>query len=142
MAKQSVGDKIAEKVLEGVESVKNFANGGYKETGRNISEGAKSVGETIAEGAKKAGTVIVDVAKKTGDFCVEKVFGRDGETLEETKARIKRREFGIKNGDGEIIIDDAETAKDVEDVKDAAEKVAQDVVNEVENTVKDSQDDF
>ncbi len=119
--KQSIGDKIAEKVLDGVESVKNFANGGYKETGKNISEGAKNVGSTIAEGAKKAGTVIVDVAKKTGDFCVEKIFGREGETLEETKARIKRREFGIKEeGDGEIIIDeaadeDAETSAEEKD---------------------------
>ena len=119
MAKQSVGDKIAEKVLEGVESVKNFANGGYKETGKSISEGAKSVGGTIAEGAKKAGTVIVDVAKKTGDFCVEKVFGREGETLEETKARIKRREFGVNNGDGEIIIDDATETK-AEDTEEAS----------------------
>ena len=113
--KQSIGDKIAEKVLDGVESVKNFANGGYKETGKNISEGAKNVGSTIAEGAKKAGTVIVDVAKKTGDFCVEKIFGREGETLEETKARIKRREFGIKEeDDGEIIIDDAAEASEEE----------------------------
>ena len=142
--KQSIGDKIAEKVLDGVESVKNFAGGGYKETGKNISEGAKSVGATIAEGAKKAGTVIVDVAKKTGDFCVEKVFGREGETLEETKARIKRREFGVKNGDGDIIIEDVtdEIAKDVEAVKDAAEKVVSDFEEGVEKAARDQQDDF
>ena len=128
--KQSIGDKIAEKVLDGVESVKNFTKGGYKETGKNISEGAKSVGTTIAEGAKKVGTVIADAAKKTGDFCVEKVFGREGETLEETKARIKRKEFGVPDdGDGEVIIDEFSDVEP-EEVVEEEKKTEDDPSNE------------
>ena len=104
--KQSIGDKIAEKVIEGYKKVEDFAKSGYKDTGKNIKSGFDSVVNTVVSGAKKA-----------GDFCVEKVFSREGETVEETKARIKRGEFGV-NGSQE-----------------AEEKVAEEIIIEEDSNI-------
>lgn len=100
--KQSVGDKIAEKVVEGYKKVEDFAKGGYKDTGKNFKSGFDTVKNTV-----------VDSCKKASDFCIEKVFSREGESLDETKARIKRGEFGVNTVDEtekttaeEVIIED------------------------------------
>jgi len=115
--KQSFGDKVAEKVVDGVNVVRDFANGGYKETSKNMSDTAKTVGDKVADTAKVVSDKVVEGAKKACDFAVEKVFQREGETLEEAKARIKRGEFGVAAEESdEIIIEGADEEVVVEEV--------------------------
>lgn len=109
--KQSIGDKIAEKVVEGYKKVEDFAKGGYKDTGKNFKEGFDNVKNTVVDGCKKA-----------GDFCIEKVFSREGETVEETKARIKRGEFGVNP---------------VEPVEEAEEIIIEEDANIIVNETED-----
>lgn len=116
--KQSFGDKVAEKVVDGVNVVKDFANGGYKDTSKNMADTAKTVGDKVAETAKVVSDKVVEGAKKACDFAVEKVFQREGETVEEAKARIKRGEFGVapEEENDEIIIEGADEEVVVEEV--------------------------
>ena len=59
-------DKIAEKVVEGYKKI---------ETG-------------VVAGYKKIETGVVDGFNKVSDKCVEKLFAKDGETVEQAKKRL------------------------------------------------------
>lgn len=60
-------DKIAEKVVAGYKKIENGVVGGYK----------------------KIETGVVDGFGKVTDKCVEALFAREGETVEEAKARLR-----------------------------------------------------
>ena len=59
-------EKIAEKVVEGYKKIENGVVGGYK----------------------KIETGVVDGFNKVSDKCVEVLFSKEGETVEETKQRL------------------------------------------------------
>lgn len=61
-----VNEKIAEKVVEGYKKIEDGVVGGYKK----IEKGA------------------VDGFNKVSDKCVEVLFAKEGETVEEAKARL------------------------------------------------------
>lgn len=78
-----VNEKIAEKVVEGYKKIEDGVVGGYKK----IEEGA------------------VSGFNKVTDKIVEKVFAKEGETVEEAKERlsanIKTKEETEEKGDNE-----------------------------------------
>lgn len=61
-----VNEKIAEAVVEGYKKIEDGVVGGYKK----IEEG------------------VVDGFNKVSDACIEKLFAKDGESVEEAKARL------------------------------------------------------
>lgn len=63
-------EKIAEKVTEGYKKIENGVVGGYK----------------------KIETGVVDGFGKVVDKCVETLFAREGETVEEARARLSGRD--------------------------------------------------
>ena len=65
-----VNEKIAEKVVEGYKKIEDGVVGGYK----------------------KIETGVVEGFEKVTDKCVEVLFAKDGETVEEAKARLSGKE--------------------------------------------------
>jgi len=65
-----VNEKIAEAVVGGYKKIENGVVGGYKK----IEKGA------------------VDGFNKVTDKCVEKLFAKEGETVEEAKKRLSRED--------------------------------------------------
>lgn len=70
-----VNEKIAEAVVEGYKKIESGVVDGYKK----IEQGA------------------VDGFSKVTDKCVEKMFARDGETVEEAKKRLLEQSRGNRN---------------------------------------------
>jgi hypothetical protein len=54
----------------------------------------EKIAETVVDGYKKIEDAVVDGFNKVTDKCVEKLFARDGETVEEAKERLE----GMKKG--------------------------------------------
>ncbi|MBQ8302854.1 MAG: hypothetical protein IJX97_04850 [Clostridia bacterium] len=67
------------------------------ETGEKITEavveGYKKIEKGVVDGYKKIENGVVDGFNKVSDKCVETLFSKEGETVEQTKARLQ--------GDGE-----------------------------------------
>jgi len=70
-------EKIAEAVVEGYKKIEDGVVGGYKK----IEDGVVSGYKKIEQGA-------VDGFTKVTDKCVEKMFTKEGETVEEAKKRL------------------------------------------------------
>ena len=63
-----VNEKIAEAVVDGYKKIEDGVVGGYKK----IEEG------------------VVEGFNKVSDACIEKLFSKEGETVEETKERFEK----------------------------------------------------
>ena len=72
-----MNEKIAETVTEGYKAIENGVVNGYKK----IENGAVGGYKKIEKGA-------VDGFNKVTDKCVEKLFAKEGETVEEAKKRL------------------------------------------------------
>ena len=63
-----------------------------KETNEKIAEkvveGYKKIETGVVDGYKKIETGVVDGFTKVSDKCIEKMFAKDGETVEEAKERL------------------------------------------------------
>ena len=55
-----------------------------------VTKGYKKIEEGVVGGYKKIEEGVVEGFNKVTDKCVEKLFGKDGETVEETKARLTK----------------------------------------------------
>ena len=68
----------------------------FEEMGKKISEGVvegyKKIEEGVVEGYKKIEKGAVDGFNKVTDKCVEKLFAKEGETVEEAKKRLTGEE--------------------------------------------------
>ena len=53
-----------------------------------LVEGYKKIEDGVVEGYKKIETGVVDGFGKVTDKCVEKLFAKDGETVEDAKKRL------------------------------------------------------
>ena len=64
----------------------------FAEANERIAEGVvkgyKKIEEGVVEGYKKIETGAVEGFNKVSDKIIEKVFSKDGETVEETKKRL------------------------------------------------------
>lgn len=63
------------------------------ETGEKIAEcvaeGYKKIENGVVNGYKKIETGVVDGFNKVSDKCIEVLFSKDGESVEDTKARLR-----------------------------------------------------
>lgn len=53
-----------------------------------VTKGCKKIEEGVVEGCKKIEEGVVEGFNKVSDKCVEKLFAKDGETVEEAKKRL------------------------------------------------------
>lgn len=69
-------------------AVGNGAKQGYKRIEEGVVESYKKIESGVVEGYKKIESTVVDGFNNVNDKIIEKVFSKDGENLEETKARL------------------------------------------------------
>ena len=90
-------EKIAENVVKGYKKIEEkftetFLNeDGSLKTGKigdAVVEGYKNIEEGVVEGYKKIETGVVKGFGKVTDKCVEKLFAKDGESVEDAKKRL------------------------------------------------------
>lgn len=76
-------------VEETAEAVAEAAVTGYKKIEKGVVDGYKKIETGVVEGYKKIETGIVEGFSKVTDKCVEVLFTREGETVEEAKERLR-----------------------------------------------------
>jgi hypothetical protein len=90
-------EKIAEGVVKGYKKIEDkftetFLNeDGTMKTGKigdAVVEGYKKIEDGVVEGYKKIETGVVEGFGKVTDKCVEKLFAKDGESIEDAKKRL------------------------------------------------------
>lgn len=74
---EEMGKKISEGVAEG-----------YKKMEEGVVSGYKKIEDGVVEGYKKIEDGAVEGFQKVSDKFVEKIFAKDGETVEEAKKRL------------------------------------------------------
>lgn len=57
-----------------------------------IANVVEKMGETVTEGYKKIETGVVEGFGKVSDKCVEKLFAKEGESVEDAKKRLSGEE--------------------------------------------------
>lgn len=78
-------EEVAGAVAEGTVS-------GYKKIEQGVVTGYKKVENGVVGAYKKIETGVVDGFGKVVDKCVEVLFTRDSESIEDTKARLSEKE--------------------------------------------------
>lgn len=56
---------------------------------KKVTEGYKKIETGVVSGYKKIENGVVDGFNKVSDKCVEALFSKEGETVEETKKRLR-----------------------------------------------------
>ena len=96
-----VNEKIAKTVTEGYQKIEDKFTETFLEedgslktgkVGQAVTEGYKKIEEGVVGGYKKIETGVVEGFQKVSDKFVEKLFTRDGETVEEAKQRLSGQE--------------------------------------------------
>ncbi|MBQ7416324.1 MAG: hypothetical protein IJW14_04750 [Oscillospiraceae bacterium] len=64
----------------------------YEKIETGVVNGYKKIETGVVEGYKKMETGIVDGFNKVSDKCVEVLFAREGETVEDAKKRLSGKE--------------------------------------------------
>lgn len=70
------------------EKIAGTVTDGYKKIGSGVVDGYKKIESGVVGGYKKMETGVVGTFNKVSDKFVEKLFARDGETVEEAKKRL------------------------------------------------------
>ena len=92
-----VNEKIAENVVKGYKKIEDkftekFLNeDGSMKTGKigeTVVEGYKKIEDGVVEGYKKIENGVVEGFEKVTDKCVEKLFAKNGESVEDAKKRL------------------------------------------------------
>ena len=87
----AVNAELAEEVAEAV--VKETVSG-YKKIENGVVTGYKKIEDGVVGGYKKIEEGVVNGFGKVVDKCVETLFARKGESVEEAKARLNRKGRG------------------------------------------------
>ena len=96
-----MNEKIAETVVEGYKKIEDkFSekfldeDGSLKtgKVGEAVTEGFQKIEDGVVSGYKKIEEGVVEGFSKVTDKIVEKVFAKDGESVEEAKARLNGEE--------------------------------------------------
>lgn len=77
--------EVAEKA---VQTAMDGAVSGYKKIENAVVDGYKKIEDGVVSGYKKIETGVVEGFGKVTDKCVEKLFAKEGETVEEAKERL------------------------------------------------------
>ncbi len=80
------------KFLEANEKIADGVVSGYKKIETGVVEGYKKIEDGVVSGYKKVEQGAVSGFEKTTDFFGEKLFTREGETVEDAKARLRGEE--------------------------------------------------
>lgn len=91
--------EIKKKVVEGYKKIEDGVVGGYKK----IENG-------VVDGYKKIESGVVDGFNKVSDKCVEVLFAKDGESVEDAKKRLS----GKTDAESEENAEDTSESKDQE----------------------------
>ena len=73
---------------EAAQAVADATVSGYKKIEQGVVTGYKKIEQGVVTGYKKIEDGAVEGFSKVVDKCVEKLFTREGETVEEAKARL------------------------------------------------------
>jgi len=65
---------------------------GYKRIEKGVVDGYKKIENGVLDGYKKIENGVVEGFGKVVDKCVETLFAREGESVEDAKARLSRKE--------------------------------------------------
>ncbi len=79
----------SEAMTQVAEEAKKETVSGYKKIENGVVEGYKKIENGVVTGYKKIETGAVEGFQKVTDKCVEVLFAREGETVEEAKARLQ-----------------------------------------------------
>lgn len=82
----------AEFVAEATEAVAKETVSGYKKIENAVVSGYKKIEDGVVNGYKKIEEGVVEGFNKVTDKCVEVLFAKDGETVEEAKARLSGKD--------------------------------------------------
>lgn len=83
-----ISDISPEVIVEATEAAAGEAVSGYKKIEEGVVNGYKKIETGVVEGYKKMETGIVDGFNKVTDKCVEVLFARKDESVEDAKARL------------------------------------------------------
>ena len=86
--KQQEVDAVIDAIGKAEAKADETVTEGYKKIENGMVEGYKKIENGVVDGYKKIETTIVDGFNEVNDKIIEKVFSKDGESLEETKARL------------------------------------------------------
>ena len=70
------------------EKIENTVVSGYKKIETGVVDGYKKIENGVVEGYKKIKTVAVEGFNKVSDKCIEVLFAREGESVEDAKKRL------------------------------------------------------
>ena len=79
----------AEFAKEVADAAAEGAVSGYKKIESAVVAGYKKIEDSVVSGYKKIETGAVEGFGKVTDKCVEKLFAKDGESVEEAKKRLR-----------------------------------------------------
>lgn len=79
---------VMAKLADVNEKIADVVVNGYKKIENGVVEGYKKIEKGAVEGYKKIENGAVDGFGKVTDKCVEKMFAKEGETVEEAKKRL------------------------------------------------------
>ncbi len=80
------------KIVKANEKIAGAVTDGYKKIEKGVTGGYKKIEKGVVDGYKKIEKGVVDGYKKIEDKFVEAYLVRDGETVEEAKARLKKEQ--------------------------------------------------
>ena len=83
-----MSDAAAEVVVEATEAAAAEVTTGYKKIEHGVVTGYKKIEDGVVNGYKKMEQGIVDGFGKVMDKCVEVLFAKEGESVEDAKARL------------------------------------------------------
>lgn len=91
-----LSDVSPEVIAEATEAVAEEVTSGYKKTENGVVSGYKKIESGVVEGYKKMEAGIVEGFNKVTDKCVEVLFAKEGESVEDAKKRLSGK--GKENG--------------------------------------------
>lgn len=89
--KTSKMKNIEDKAVSGMQKIGKAAVDGYKAIEKGAVEGYKTIEKCAVEGYMKIKNGAVEGWEKLDDKMIDKLFRREGETLEQTKERLRKK---------------------------------------------------
>lgn len=87
-----MSDVSEEVFVEATEAVADEVVTGYKKIEKGVVDGYKKIENGVVSGYKKIETGVVEGFNKVTDKCVEVLFAKEGESVEDAKKRLSGRE--------------------------------------------------
>ena len=87
-----ISDLNEEVIAEATEVAAGEVAAGYKKIEKGVVDGYKKIEDGVVSGYKKMEEGIVEGFGKVVDKCVEVLFAKEGESVEEAKARLNGKD--------------------------------------------------